>query len=130
MKQARKTTASYTIEAGSKNDGFIRTRKKGGNCGTVAQLFAIPADDYLKFLQGYERWYSDLSTTETLVGKGSDVPIPKQEDLVSSQEGNAKKALALAQAQAQAQATQHLKADLTEGCRHKGSQDSQYDRRA
>ena len=59
--------------------GFLRTTKPR-TVEQLAKLFAMAGDDYLDFCRQYDGWLSDLKTVRTLIGKGSDVPVPSKED--------------------------------------------------
>jgi hypothetical protein len=59
--------------------GFVRTTRDR-TVEQLAKLFAMASTDYLQFLRQYEGWYRDLKTVGTLIGKGSDVPVPTKKE--------------------------------------------------
>ena len=69
------------------NDGFVRITQTR-SVAQLAEMFMMPAQDYLSFLHEHEGWYSKIKDTFTEVAAGSDVPMPSEETRAQAEAGD------------------------------------------
>ncbi len=71
---ARESTAQQQVPPGPA-DRWFRTTKKM-TVTQLARLFNKPTAEYHAKLLEYEGWYQQLTSADSVVGRGSDVPVP------------------------------------------------------